>query len=66
MVETGMNHHDGNSVFKPVIIKSYNSHVGSVDGVDQQLHKILSLRKGYTWYKNFLMVSHELILNFHF
>lgn len=42
---------DGNSVFKPVIVKSYNTHMGGVDRVDQQLHNIQSLRKSYKWYK---------------
>ena len=36
---------------KPQAVKAYNSHMGGVDRVDQQLHGLQSLRKSYKWYK---------------
>ena len=33
------------------MIKDYNSYIGGVDMVDQQLHSIHVLRKSYRWYK---------------
>jgi len=42
---------NGNPVFKPEAITSYNSHMGGVDMVDQQLHNLHTLRKTYKWYR---------------
>ena len=36
---------------KPLIVRSYNQHMGGVDHVDQQLHGIHMLQKHYKWYK---------------
>ena len=51
LVETGKSNHEGNLVMKPTMVSSYNTNMGGVDHVDQQLHNIQSLRKSYKWYK---------------
>ena len=45
------NDHLDNQIFKPTMVKSYNTHMGGVDRVDQQLYAIQTLRKSYKWYK---------------
>ena len=47
MVETGKSNHEGNPVMKLTMVSSYNTYVGGVDCIDQQLHNIQSLRKSY-------------------
>ena len=42
---------NGNNIYKPVTVKEYNSHMGSVDHVDQQLHSFDILQKSYKWHK---------------
>ena len=37
---------------KPVIVKSYDQHMGGVDHVDQQLYGIHILQKHCKWHKN--------------
>ena len=66
MVETGKSDREGNPIIKPVIVSSYNTHMGGVDRVDQQLHNIQSLRKSYKWYKKLaLRLVMQVSLNAH-
>ena len=66
MEDTGKEDREGNPVLKPGIVKSYNSHMGGVDRVDQQLHNIQSLRKSYKWYKKLaLRLVMQVTLNAH-
>ena len=52
IVDTGKKAHpSGDPIMKPAIISSYNSHMGGVDRVDQQLHGVQALRRAYKWYK---------------
>ena len=51
MIDTGKTDKSGNSIIKLSIIKHYNTHMGGVDRVDQQLHGIQVLQKTYPWYK---------------
>ena len=51
MVNTGTTTRDGYQIYKPSMVKSYNTHMGGVDRTDQQLHSIQALRKTYKWYK---------------
>ena len=51
LVNTSKKDKDGNVVQKPATITSYNSSMGGVDMVDQQLDQLLVLRKTYKWYK---------------
>ena len=55
MVETGKSNHEGNPVVKPTMVSSYNTHMGGVDRVNQQLRNIQSLRKSYKWYKKLVL-----------
>nr|XP_047131871.1 piggyBac transposable element-derived protein 4-like [Hydra vulgaris] len=64
MIETGKTYANDSAIYKPSIVRSYNSHMGEVDRVDQQLHSLRTLRKSYKWYKKlaFRMISqHETI-----
>ena len=51
---------------KPQAVKAYNSHMGGVDRVDQQLHGLQSLRKSYKWYKKlaFRLISQAFLNGF--
>ena len=51
MIDTSKIDKSGNSIIKPSIVKHYNTHIGSVDRVDQQLHGIQVLWKTCKWYK---------------
>jgi hypothetical protein len=42
---------DGNPITKPACVVAYNSFMGGVDLVDQQLDSLHVLRKSYKWYK---------------
>ena len=66
MVDTGKKDRDDNTIFKPSMVKDYNSHMGGVDKVDQQLHGLHTLRKSYKWYKKlaFHLIS-QVALNAH-
>ncbi|XP_057310011.1 piggyBac transposable element-derived protein 4-like [Hydractinia symbiolongicarpus] len=66
MSETGQANKDGVAIRRPTMIKSYNSHMGGVDMVDQQLHNIDVLRKHYKWYKKvaFRLIM-QAVLNSH-
>lgn len=48
MIQTGNDHLD-NQILKPSMIKSYNTHMGGIDCIDQQLHAIQALRKSNKW-----------------
>ena len=66
MVETGKSNHEGNPVMKPTMVSSYNTHMGGVDRIDQQLDNIQSLRKSYKWYKKLaLQLVIQVTLNAH-
>lgn len=53
-------------VYKPACIKAYNSHMGGVDRVDQQLQSLKTLRKTYKWYRKLaLRLLSQGILNAH-
>ena len=52
IVYTSKNNKDGNCIMKPVIVKSYDQHMGGVDHVDQQLYGIHILQKHWKWHKN--------------
>ncbi|XP_065681354.1 piggyBac transposable element-derived protein 4-like [Hydra vulgaris] len=66
MIETGKTYANDSAIYKPSIVRSYNSHMGGVDRVDQQLHSLRTLCKSYKWYKKlaFRMIS-QVILNAH-
>ena len=51
MIDIDKTDKSGNPIIKPSIVKHYNTHVGGVDRVDQQLHQSQVLRKTYKWYK---------------
>ena len=54
------------ALYKPVVIKAYNQHMGGVDRVDQQLHNIQLLRKSYKWHRKLAFrLSIQMILNAH-
>ena len=54
------------NVKKPICIKSYNTHMGGVDRVDQQLQSMQILRKTYKWYQQLaLRLLSEAVLNVH-
>ena len=42
---------DGNAIKKPTCILQYNSSMGGIDLMDQQLDSLLVLRKCNKWYK---------------
>jgi hypothetical protein len=42
---------DGNPIVKPTCVLTYNTNMGGVDLVDQQLDSLNVLRKTYKWYK---------------
>ena len=66
MVETGKSNREGNQVMKPTMASSYNTHMGGVDRIDQQLHSIQSLRKSNKWYKKLaLRLVMQVTLNAH-
>ena len=66
MVETGKSNREGNQVMKPTMVSSYNTHMGGVDRIDQQLHSIQSLRKSNKWYKKLaLRLVMQVTLNAH-
>ena len=46
-----IDHARGLNVQKPVFEKEYNSHMGGVGRVDQQLQSLHLLRKTYKWYR---------------
>ena len=50
MIQIGNDHLD-NQIFKPTMVKSYNTHMGGIDCINQLLHAIQALRKSYKWYK---------------
>ncbi|XP_065653795.1 piggyBac transposable element-derived protein 4-like [Hydra vulgaris] len=56
----------GLNIQKPICVKEYNSHMGGVDRVDQQLQSLNLLRKTYKWYRKlaFRLISQG-ILNSH-
>jgi hypothetical protein len=57
---------DGEAVKKPTAVLDYNTHMGGVDMIDQQLHQIQCLRKNYKWYKKtFLRLLMQSMLNAH-
>lgn len=66
MIDTGKKGKNGETVYKPSIVTDYNSHMGGVDKVDQQLNGLHTLRKSYKWYKKlaFRLIS-QIILNAH-
>ena len=51
MIQIAAYNPTGEPVHKPQAITSYNSHMGGVDMVDQQLHGIQTIRKTYKWYR---------------
>ena len=51
MRNTAVRDQEGNAVQKPACILSYNTNMGGVDMVDQQLHSLTVMRKSYKWYK---------------
>ena len=66
MEPTGKLSTDGNNIMKPQSIRSYNSQMGGVDRVDQQLHSINVLRKSYKWYRKLaLRLIMQVFLNSH-
>ena len=66
MVETGKSNQEGNQVMKPTMVSSYNTHMGGVHRIDQQLHSIQSLRKSNKWYKKLaLRLVMQVTLNAH-
>ena len=42
---------EGNPVQKPSCVLTYNTCMGGIDLVDQQLDTLLAIRKSYKWYK---------------
>ena len=54
MKNTAVRDQEGNAVQKPACILSYNTEMGGVDMVDQQLHSLTVMRKSYKWYKKVL------------
>ena len=66
MAETGKSNREGNQVMKPTMVSSYNTHMGGVHRIDQQLHSIQSLRKSNKWYKKLaLRLVMQVTLNAH-
>ena len=51
MVNTSKVDGQGNIVRKPEAIVYYNTNMGGVDRMDQQLHDTQVLRKTYKWYQ---------------
>ena len=66
------NGHGEIPVLKPVAVKQYNTHMGGVYHVDQQLQSYKALRKTYKWYRKLalrlisqsVLNSHKVFLNF--
>ena len=66
------NDHSEIPVLKHVALKQYNTPMGGVDCVDQQLHCYKVLRKTYKWYRKLalrlisqsVLNSHKVFLNF--
>ena len=48
MIQIGNDHPD-NQIFKPTMVKSYNTHMGGTEHINQQLRAIQALRKSYKW-----------------
>ena len=66
IVYTGKVDRDGNHIMKQSMVRSYNTHMGGVDRVNQQLHGIQALRKSYKWYKKLVFrLLLQVSLNFH-
>ena len=66
MINTEKKTKEGETIQKPSMIKSYNSHMSGVDMVDQQLHGLQILRKTYKWYKKLaLRLISQVLLNSH-
>ena len=66
MIDTGKTYANDPVIYKPSVVQSYNSNIGGVDRVDQQLHSLRTLRKTYKLYKKlaFRMIS-QMVLNAH-
>ena len=66
MRHTAVRDQEGNAVQKPACILSYNTKMGGVDTVDQQLHPFTVMRKSYKWYKKvFVHVMMMCVLSAH-
>ena len=63
MLPTRRRYENGNAIQKPESILHYNSSMGGVDVVDQQLHQLQTVRKTYKWAKKVFMrlVSNSLL-----
>ena len=57
MVNTSKVEGQGNIVRKPEAIVYYNTNMGGVDRMDQQLHGIQLLKKTYKWYQKIFFTS---------
>ena len=55
MVNTSKADGQGNIVRKPEASVYFNTNMGGVDRMDQQLHSIQVLRKTYKWYKKIFL-----------
>ena len=66
MRSSGAMDNQGALIQKPTCIMSYNTKMGCVDHVDQQLHSVSVMRKNYKWYKKiFVCMLMMCILNAH-
>ena len=66
MRNTAVRDQEGNAVQKPACILSYNTKMGGVDIVDQQLHSPTVMRKSYKWYKKvFVCMMMMCVLSVH-
>ena len=45
MIDTGKTYANDSVIYKPSVVRSYNSHMGGVDRVDQQLHSLRTLHQ---------------------
>ena len=58
IVNTSKVYGQGNIVKKPKAIVHYNTNMGGIDRMDQQLHGIQVLRKTYKWYQEMFFASY--------
>ena len=66
MRNTAIRDQEGNALQKPACILSYNTKMGGVDMVDQQLHSLTVMRKSYKWYKKvFVCMMMMCVFNVH-
>ena len=66
MGHTNKRDRDGNIIYKPTCIISYNNGMGGIDLMDQQLDGVEVLRKTYKWYKKiFLRLVMQCALSSH-